>query len=50
MELPSLILEQIAFNTRAKMEKRLVTVTDYSTQKRIYLNRYKLSTNNLKSQ
>ena len=31
MELPSKLLEQIAFNTRAKIEERMLIVTDKST-------------------
>ena len=31
MELPSKILEQIAFNTRSKIEEHMLIVTDKST-------------------
>ena len=44
MELPSKLLEQIAINTRPKIEEHMLIVMDKST----YPNHYKLIINNIK--
>ena len=47
MELPNKNLEQIALNTRSKIEDYMLIVMDKST-KSIYINHSKLIINNLK--
>ena len=48
MELPSKILEQIAFNTRPKIEEHMLILWIGVLMKIIYLNHYKLIINNPK--
>ena len=48
MELPSKLLEQIAFNTRAKIEEHMLIIMDKSTTKSICFNLLKRIINNLK--
>ena len=48
MEVPSKLLEQIAFNTRPKIEERMLIDMDKFVMKSTYLNRYKLIINNFK--
>ena len=48
MELPSKILEQIAFNTRPKIEEHMLIVMDKSTHEKHLAQQYKLNVNKLK--
>ena len=48
MELPSKLLEQIAFNTRSKIGEHMLIVMDKAHRKNIYLNHFKLIINNIK--
>ena len=49
MELPSKLLEQIAFNTRPKLEEHYLVVMGKSTHEEHYINHYTQVINNLKS-
>ena len=48
MELPSKLLEQIAFKTRPKIEEHMLIVMIKVLTKSIYLNHYKQIISNLK--
>ena len=50
MELPSKILEKIAFFTRSKIDEHILIAMDKSTHEKHYLKHCKLITNNLKLQ
>ena len=50
MELSGKLLEQIAFNTRPKIEEHILIVMKNQLMKNTYLNHYKLIINNLKLQ
>ena len=48
MELPSTLLEQIAFNTRSKIEEQMLIIMDKSTHEEHCFNLFKRIINNLK--